>query len=331
MGLSLIQYRTASGQRAVAALDQSGRATRVRNAARMYDLANGSISCDLGLDQAARELGGAEDVDLLSLVQEERLLAPIDHAEPARLYLTGTGLTHLGSAETRDSMHRAAANGSAQTDSMRLFLMGLEGGKPVNGGPGVQPEWFYKGNGACVARPGGPIVSPSFARDGGEEPEIAGVYLIAPDGTPVRLGFCLANEFSDHVTERGNYLWLAHSKLRQAAFGPELLTGPLPEHIHGTSRILRNGVTTWEKPFLSGEANMSHSIHNLEQHHFKYSFFRRPGDVHVHFFGTATLSFADGIRAEPGDVFEIEAEPFRLPLRNVLAISTAEEVRVRSL
>lgn len=331
MGLSLIQFRNSTGQRSVAALDESGRAKLVRNTTSVYSLASDAISRGMSLDQAVRDLGRGEDVDLASLVQQERLLAPVDHAEPARLYLTGTGLTHLGSAETRDAMHRANADSSTETDSMRLFVMGLQGGKPVNGGAGVQPEWFYKGNGACVARPGGPIVSPSFARDAGEESEIAGVYLIGPDGTPVRLGFSLANEFSDHVTERGNYLWLAHSKLRQAAFGPELLTGPLPEHVHGTSRILRNGTVIWEKPFLSGEANMSHSIQNLEQHHFKYSFFRRPGDVHVHFFGTATLSFADGIRTESGDVFEIAAEPFHLPLRNVLAISPAEEFQIRSL
>jgi hypothetical protein len=331
VGLSLIQYRDSTGQRSVAALDESGRATRVRNAASVYDLANDAVSRGISLDEAIRDRGRGEDVDLVSLVQQDCLLSPIDHAEPARLYLTGTGLTHLGSAETRDTMHRAVADGSSQTDSMKLFLMGLQGGKPTNGGPGVQPEWFYKGNGACVARPGGPIASPSFASDAGEEPEIAGVYLIGSDATPVRLGFCLANEFSDHVTERGNYLWLAHSKLRQAAFGPELLTGPLPDQVRGTSRILRDGAVIWEKPFLSGEANMSHSIDNLEQHHFKYTFFRRPGDVHVHFFGTATLSFADGMRAEPGDVFEIEAEPFRLPLRNVLSISPAEEFQIRSL
>ena len=251
MGLSLIQYRNSTGQRSVAAWDGSGRATRVKNAASVYELANKAISHGISLDRAVRDHGRGEDVDLASLVQEERLLAPIDHAEPARLYLTGTGLTHLGSAETRDAMHRAASDDSAQTDSMqtdslRLFLMGLKGGKPVNGVPGVQPEWFYKGNGACVARPGGSIMSPPFARDAGEEAEIAGVYLIAPNGNPMRLGFCLANEFSDHVTERENYLWLAHSKLRQAAFGPELLTGPLPEHVRGASRILRNGAVIWK-------------------------------------------------------------------------------------
>jgi hypothetical protein len=69
---------------------------------------------------------------------------------------------------------------------------------------------------------------PAFAQDGGEEPELAGIYLIGTDGTPFRLGFALANEFSDHITERHNYLWLAHSKLRQAALGAELLIDETP-------------------------------------------------------------------------------------------------------
>jgi hypothetical protein len=87
----------------------------------------------------------------------------------------------------------------------------------------------------------------------------------------------------------------------------------------------------WEKPFLTGEDNMSHSLVNLEHHHFKYAAFRRPGDVHVHFFGTATLSFADGVRTRPGDVFEIAAAPFTLPLRNPLAFADAAPATVRVL
>src|SRR5690606_34235881 len=74
----------------------------------------------------------------------------------------------------------------------------------------------------------------------------------------------------------------------------------------------------WEKPFLTGEANMCHSLENLEYHHFKYAAHRRPGDVHLHFFGTATLSFADGVRTQPGDVFEIDLPELGAPLRNTL-------------
>ncbi len=128
-----------------------------------------------------------------------------------------------------------------------------------------------------------------------------------------------------------NYLYLAHSKLRPASLGPELLTGVLPDDIHGTARIRRGGDTIWEKPFLTGETNMSHHIRNLEHHHFKYALFRRPGDVHVHFFGTATLSFSDGIKTRDGDVFEIAAAPFHLPLRNPLLTVAAPETAVRSL
>jgi len=195
----------------------------------------------------------------------------------------------------------------------------------------VQPEWFYKGDGSILVGPGQPLVSPGFALDAGEEPEIAGVYIIDAAGQPRRLGFCLGNEFSDHVTERGNYLWLAHSKLRPAALGPELLTGELPGDVRGVSRIRRGGEVIWEKPFLTGEANMSHHLSNLEAHHFKYALFRRPGDVHVHFFGTATLSFSDGLCVAEGDEFEIAADPFRFPARNPVRHAPAAEVSVRPL
>lgn len=265
---------------------------------------------------------GGETVDLARLATEGALDVPLRHPEPARMFLTGTGLTHTGSASARDAMHAPA---EGLSDSMKMFRMGIEGGKPSAGAIGVQPEWFYKGTGSNAVAPGAPLVSPGFALDGGEEPEIAAFYLIGPDGTPFRVGFSLANEFSDHVTERINYLFLAHSKLRPAAFGPELLVGKLPADLRGTSRILRDGRVIWEKPFLSGEANMSHTIANLEHHHFKYGLFRQPGDLHVHMFGTATLSFADGVKAQPGDVFEIAASDFGLPLANPLALEVAED------
>lgn len=120
------------------------------------------------------------------------------------------------------------------------------------------------------------------------------------------------------MTERINYLFLAHSKLRPASFGPELLVGELPRHIEGRSRIIRGDEVIFDQPFLSGEDNMSHTIANLEHHHFKYAPFRRAGDLHVHMFGTATLSFGAGIKPQDGDVFEISAPAFGQPLRNPL-------------
>lgn len=302
---------------------QGAEAAVVKGAASTYALATQAIAKgqSLAATIAAHGLGAA--VDLPALLAAGRMALPISHPDAAHMHLTGTGLTHLGSASARDAMHAKLSGTETLTDSMRMFRMGLEGGKPANGAVGVQPEWFYKGNGTQAVAPGQPLTAPGFAEDGGEEPEIAGIYLNGPDGTPHRIGWALANEFSDHVTERVNYLWLAHSKLRPAAFGPEILVGELPADIRGTSRLRRNGSVIWEKPFLSGEANMSHSFANLEHHHFKYDLFRQPGDLHVHMFGTATLSFADGIKTQAGDVFEIEAAPFGLPLTNPLAFDPA--------
>jgi hypothetical protein len=293
-----------------------------------YDLAKAAIAAGTTVATLVEKQGAGDSVDLAVLAAEGKLDCPVRHPDPAHMYLTGTGLTHTGSASARDSMH---ADTAGMSDSMKMFRMGMEGGKPKPGEIGVQPEWFYKGNGFNAVAPGEDLVSPSFALDGGEEPEMAGYYIIGDDGTAHRLGFSVANEFSDHVTEKINYLFLAHSKLRPASFGPELRVGALPDHVEGTSRIIRSGQTVWEKPFLSGEANMSHTIANLEYHHFKYALFCQPGDLHVHMYGTATLSVADGFVTQEGDVFEIVSPQFGLPLRNRLAKAAAETVKVKML
>lgn len=293
-----------------------------------FDLAKAAIAAKVSLADLVAKQGEGEVVDLAALAASGKLDCPVRHPDAAHMFLTGTGLTHTGSASARDSMH---ADTAGMSDSMKMFRMGLEGGKPKDGAWGVQPEWFYKGTGVNAVAPLDGLESPSFALDGGEEPEIAGFYLIDADGAPVRIGFTLANEFSDHVTEKINYLYLAHSKLRPASFGPELLVGDLPANINGTSKILRDGKTVWEKPFLSGEDNMSHTIANLEYHHFKYGLFCQPGDLHVHMFGTATLSFADGFKTVAGDVFEVSAPEFGLPLQNPLVVAAETPFAVKKI
>jgi hypothetical protein len=330
MALRLLQILAASGETTVAVATVGTMARRVKGATSILSLALAAIASRSNLADVVNAAGYGEHIDLEQALRSGRILAPVSHPDSARVFLTGTGLTHLGSADARDRMH-AKAHSADASDSMKMFRMGLEGGKPLAGQIGVQPEWFYKGDGRSIVGPEQPLPSPAFALDGGEEPELAGIYLIAADGMPFRLGFTLANEFSDHVTERTNYLYLAHSKLRHASLGPELWVGELPPDIRGTARIRRAGEAIWERPFLTGEANMSHAVRNLEHHHFKYALFRRPGDLHVHFFGTATLSFADGIKTQNGDVFEIEAPPFALPLRNALQTVPASPVDVRSL
>jgi hypothetical protein len=50
--------------------------------------------------------------------------------------------------------------------------------------------------------------------------------------------------------------------------------------------------------------------------------------VHVHFFGTGTLSFADGVQTRAGDVFEISAPPFTLPVRNPIGRAPSPELTI---
>ena len=311
------------------ALSDEAGSVLIPGARTVYGLAQQAIAAGAGLAEWIQAKGRGEAIDLSGALDEGRILAPIDHPDPAHCHLSGVGLSHFGRPEEVDAMR--AAGGEGASDMVQMFLMGLKGGKPPSGAPGVQPEWFYKGDGDNLVGPGGDLVSPDFALDGGEEPEIAGIYVIGPDGTPLRLGICLANEFSDHVMKNANYHWVAHSKIRPAALGAELLTGAIPADIRGRVSVLRQGATLWTAPFETGEANMMYSIDNLERHLFKYTLFRRPGDVHIHFFGCAMLSHLDGVKAVPGDVFEIAAPPFKLPLRNRLALASVTDVAVQAL
>ena len=260
-----------------------------------------------------------------------RVLLPIDHpSEPARLLVSGTGLTHLGSAAERQAMH---VHESELTDSMKMFRWGVEGGKPANGSIGIAPEWFYKGNGTILRGHGESLITPPYAEDGGEEGEIAGVYVIGDDGAPWRLGMCIGNEFSDHRFEKKNYLNLAGSKLRTCSLGPELVVDPKFDFVSGTVSIERTGKTLWSHSISTGESAMCHSLRNIEHHHFKYGSHRRPGDVHVHYFGADSLSFGDGVQLANGDVMQVRFEGFGRPLRNPLSVDSSANapVAARSL
>ena len=180
----------------------------------------------LALLDAART-GTSLDYDPIhACTADWRIRPPIDHPESSRLLVSGTGLTHLGSAKNRDAMHERKEDEENLTDSMKIFRWGLERGRPAAGEIGIAPEWFYKGTGASLRGHNEPLDWPAYAEDGGEEAEIAGVYMINSAGNPVRVGMAQGNEFSDHVFEKRNYLNLAGSKLRTASLGPELVIDP---------------------------------------------------------------------------------------------------------
>jgi hypothetical protein len=323
-------------ERRVALVDEPS-LVMLKDVVSVLELATTALKRNMALSKLVMSLAAGERVgydDIYDGRSPWRLLTPIDYpGEPQRVLVSGTGLTHLGSARERQAMHAdvALAKAVEVTDSMRMFEWGREKGRPEAGGIGIAPEWFYKGDGSIVRAPFEALRIPGYAEDGGEEGEVAAIYLIDDIGVPHRIGMCAGDEFSDHVFERHNYLNLAGSKLRQCSLGPELVVDCDFADVGGTVRVLRNGKMIWEKQIRTGEENMCHSLANLEHHHFKFEGHRQPGMLHVHFLGADALSFGDGIRLQAGDVAEVSFEGFGRPLRNPIAseenISSAVQVQ----
>jgi hypothetical protein len=298
----------------------------LHHAASIYALAQEAIATGVKLSTLAQQKLSnlvLEYDPIYGGQSEWRILPPLDHPdEPSRCLVSGTGLTHLGSARDRQDMHAIASEDL--TDSMKMFRWGIAGGRPAAGQIGTPPEWFYKGTGTILRAHNEPLEIPSYAEDGGEEAEIAGVYIIHADGSPHRIGMACGNEFSDHVFEKKNYLNLAGSKLRTPALGPELTLDPTFDSVAGEVSIERSGKTLWSKKTRTGESEMCHSLRNMEHHHFKYEAHRRPGDVHVHFFGADCLSFGEGVRLADGDVMQVQFAGFGRALRNPLRVAAAK-------
>jgi hypothetical protein len=325
--MQLLQLTGPQGRRLGAVDDDQVRLLRTYRS--VHTLASAALTASLNLTRTAEQ-----DLSSDALYYPEiyagrspwRILPAVDHPdEPARCLVSGTGLSHIRSAANRQAMHSA---GEHITDSMRMYEWGLEGGRPASGLPGVSPEWFYKGNGLTLRAHNEALEVPAYANDGGEEPEIAGVYIIDAAGNPRRIGMTVGNEFSDHQFEKKNYLYLASSKLRTCAIGPELSLDPVFDRVPGEVTIERRGANLWSKAIQTGEAVMCHSLANIEHHHFKFEAHRRPGDIHVHFFGADAFSFGEGVQLADGDWMQIRFEGFGKPLRNPVRISGDPEALV---
>jgi hypothetical protein len=344
MPVHLVQLSNGSNRRV--ALVEEPHLRCLEGISSVYELARQCLQRSLSLAKQAASLATGEILsyeDVYAARSPWHLLAPIDVPnQPSRLLVSGTGLTHLGSARERQAMHLAdkakaqkaePAKEEVLTDSMRMFQWGVEQGRPPEGHAGIAPEWFYKGDASCLRAPFEPLDIPSHAEDGGEEAELAGVYIIAADGTPFRIGMAQGNEFSDHLFEKRNYLNLAGSKLRTCSLGPELVIGAEFSEIPGQVRLERGGATLWQKAIASGENNMAHSLANLEHHHFKFAAHRQPGSVHVHFYGADALSFGEGVVLEDGDIAEVRFHGFGRALRNPIhrEVKSEQPVRVKSL
>jgi hypothetical protein len=317
MPIHLVQLKHPEQGRRVAVVE-GDTLKLVREHSSIYELAQAAIHARKRIGEIVETNESLNYDDIYNNKSKWKLLAAFDHpGESARCFVTGTGLTHKASADNRQSMHGKA---DALTDSMKMYRIGLEGGRPDPGCVGASPEWFYKGVGSILRAHNEPLDVPPHGEDGGDEAEIAGVYLIGPDGAPYRVGLVQGNEFSDHLMEARNYLYLAQSKLRACSIGPELIVDPDFSDVRGTATVVRENKAIWQAPLASGEKHMCHSMANLEHHHFKHAEHRHPGDVHIHFFGADMFSFKDRLKLQDGDVMEIAFQKFGRPLRNPLRI-----------
>jgi hypothetical protein len=316
----LVQIQT--GARRAVALVEEPRLHLLAGVASVLQLAQAAADSRVSLASLIQKSATGEFLDYDPIYQGQspwRLLPPMDHPqEPSRCLVSGTGLTHLGSAKNRQAMHSVSE--AELNDSMKMFRWGVEAGKPAPGKIGIAPEWFYKGNGTILRAHGEPLVVPPYGEDGGEEGELAGVYFIDATGQPRRIGMAMGNEFSDHKFEKRNYLNLASSKIRTCSIGPELVIDAEFQTLAGKVSIERAGREFWSKEIATGEKEMCHSLQNIEHHHFKFETHRRPGDVHVHYLGACALSFGDGVQLAEGDVMSVSFAGFGRALQNPLRV-----------
>jgi len=130
--MRLIQFKSRDGERRVGVV-QKDTVQTVKGVRTMRELALLAIRNGASLEGQVQAAGTAGTEDYQALLADRRVLPPLDD-DPAHCFISGTGLTHLGAATTRDKMHQKVSQDESQlTDTMRIFKWGVEGGKPGQG------------------------------------------------------------------------------------------------------------------------------------------------------------------------------------------------------
>ena len=125
--MRLVQFTDRSGARRVAASDDGKTLRVLAGVPRVFDLALAAARANSSLESAAKAKIGAETVSYDDVVDEKRLLPPLDHPDLYRCLITGTGLSHLGSAAARDSRHaKFQKDESELTDSAPIFALAAD-------------------------------------------------------------------------------------------------------------------------------------------------------------------------------------------------------------
>jgi hypothetical protein len=140
--MKLLQYSD-GGRTRVARVEDNGAVLPLAGVESTYQLARKAVNERRTLEQVAAAEAVEAPIAYAELLSEGRILPPLTHPDPSHCLVSGTGLTHLGSAAARDSMHaKIDKQDDALTDSMKMFKWGVEGGKPASGKSGVHERVF---------------------------------------------------------------------------------------------------------------------------------------------------------------------------------------------
>lgn len=252
------------------------------NCASTYDLARDCANRGVMLKQRIATLGLGAAVDVEGALAQGRVLAPIHHPDPTQMYLSGVAL-----------------NDTATDD---------------NAGP-FGPDWIYKGDGRAIGAPGMALLVSDFAPDSGTGPSVAAVYIVSDSGTPFRIGFAMANDFSDRILTTQSHAAVVQGRLRPLALGPEMVLAALPEGINGSLRLTRDAGAITDIAISTGRDNLEAAIARLERDHFASDSLCQPGQLHI-----LVIALAQGITASAsiGDTTTLTLSGFGLPLCNPL-------------
>lgn len=165
----------------------------------------------------------------------------------------------------------------------------------------------HPGNGTALVRPGATLTFPATAEL--YTPRLAGLHVAGHGGALFRLGFALVNDCTALVSG-------VH---RHVSVGPELRPGALPAEFRGISRVLRGGQTICEGAFLTGAVHLTKDNADPGQPPSQDGISPQPGDAHILVFTLDAPPAVVETCCRQGDVFETEAAPFGLPLRNPVA------------
>src|SRR4028119_1695164 len=104
--MRLIQFSGKDGQSKVGIVEND-KINVLKNISTTYQLFTSVLPDDTQAEKRIQSLASGNYENYNDLLREKRVMLPLAHPDPYHTWLTGTGLTHLGSAASRNKIGRA--------------------------------------------------------------------------------------------------------------------------------------------------------------------------------------------------------------------------------